>query len=226
MRVAVIGRGKAGSAVITGLGCEQIHDIYHSTNLVTVDKLQGADVVIVFVPGMHFATILPILIKANIPVVCGVTGFDWPERWQQRLIQPWICAHNFSLAMYFVRQCLGILGKIDKVVSESTFALTETHHADKVDAPSGTALHWRDWLGQDCEITAKRTGDVKGFHQLAIDLPFETITLSHNSKNRQLFAQGAIWAARYLQTHDLPKGSYGFHDILSRAIESKDPANE
>ena len=217
MKVAVIGRGKTGSAVITGLGSQQIQDIYHSTNPVTVDKLQGADVAIVFVPGMHFAKILPILIKSNISVVCGVTGFDWPERWQQQLSQPWICAHNFSLAMYFVRQCLGMLGKIDKIVPQATFALSETHHLDKVDVPSGTALHWRDWLGQDCEIKAKRAADVKGFHELVIHLPFETITLNHHTKDRQLFAQGAIWAARYLQTHELPKGSYDFYQILDQA---------
>ena len=50
-----------------------------------------------------------------------------------------------------------------------------------------------------------------------VDLPFETVTLSHNTKDHQLFAQGAIWAARYLQTHHLPKGSYDFYQILDQA---------
>lgn len=218
MKVAVIGRGKTGSAVIDCLGKDNIHDIYHSQNPVTAEKLRGADVAIVFVLGTHFASILSALVAADLPVVCGVTGFAWPEHWQAALTQPWVCGHNFSLAMYFVRQCLGQLGKLDQVVPEAQFALSETHHIHKVDAPSGTALHWRDWLGQDCDITAKREGEVKGFHELTVDLPFETITLNHNAKDRQLFAQGAIWAARYLCEHTLSPQVYDFYQMLDDAI--------
>ena len=218
MKVAVIGRGKTGSAVIECLGKDAIHDVYHSQNPVTIDGLKGADVAIVFVPGAHFKSAFRVLETADIPVVSGVSGFTWPEGWQARLTKPWIRSLNFSLAMYFIRHCLGTLGKITRVLPEAQFALSETHHVKKLDAPSGTALYWRDWLGHDGEIVAKREGDVKGFHELMVELPFETITLNHKAKDRQLFAQGAIWAARYLCEHNLPPKAYDFYQILDDAI--------
>ena len=94
----------------------------------------------------------------------------------------------------------------------------EIHHTKKLDGPSGTALSWREWLGNkaDINVTFERIGDVVGDHQLTIDAPNEKITLRHEAKNRAIFAEGAIWAAKYLDNNDLSPGVHYFEDITNK----------
>ena len=82
--------------------------------------------------------------------------------------------------------------------SDYQFALHETHHQQKVDGPSGTALSWEEWLGEKIDISFDRTGDIVGDHQLTLNTPFEKIYLRHEALDRNIFAQGALWAANHL----------------------------
>jgi 4-hydroxy-tetrahydrodipicolinate reductase len=89
----------------------------------------------------------------------------------------------------------------------------ERHHADKKDAPSGTAIaiqHLiRETSGQreGFEITSFREGDVVGLHEVVLESSADRIYLCHDAKSRRGFAEGAVRAAEWLT------GKKGFHDF-------------
>ena len=78
----------------------------------------------------------------------------------------------------------------------------ERHHAQKKDAPSGTALVLQKMLrkkgAQEVEIISFRDGDTVGLHELALESANDSIRLAHDSKSRRGFAEGAVRAAEWL----------------------------
>ena len=90
----------------------------------------------------------------------------------------------------------------------------ERHHAQKKDAPSGTAIALqrivRDASGAELEITSFREGDVVGMHELVLDSPNDTIYVCHDAKSRRGFAEGAVRAAEWLLGK---KGFFEFKDV-------------
>ncbi len=224
MKVAIIGRGKTGQAVIDYLPETQVSGVYSRENPVTVAALQAADVAIVFVPGAAMDALIPILLAAEIPVICGATGIDWPAALSEQMaaVQTrWIMASNFSLGMSLMRRCIKLLGRASQILPNPDFHIHEVHHVHKQDTPSGTALSWQQWLNQPCEVTAEREGDVKGVHVLTVETPAERMTLKHESLDRQLFAQGAVWAAHYVLSkagHSLAPGMHYFDEIIDELL--------
>jgi 4-hydroxy-tetrahydrodipicolinate reductase len=96
--------------------------------------------------------------------------------------------------------------------------VVETHHAAKKDAPSGTAIMIEraaaHALGREIAITSVRTGHVPGTHELLFDGPFEQLRLTHEARDRRVFADGALVAARWLASTTAP-GVYTMQDVLS-----------
>jgi 4-hydroxy-tetrahydrodipicolinate reductase len=80
--------------------------------------------------------------------------------------------------------------------------LVETHHNQKLDAPSGTARALADRAaraaGKPLPITSIRVGSVPGTHEVIFDGAFEQIRLEHIARDRRVFATGALTAARWL----------------------------
>lgn len=101
-----------------------------------------------------------------------------------------------------------------------TCSIMETHHTRKKDAPSGTALRLsraaRDGgaLINDADISALRVGDVVGTHTITFTGAAEVIELTHRATSRDLFAQGAIDAAKWLAGR--PPGWYTIEDVLAQ----------
>jgi 4-hydroxy-tetrahydrodipicolinate reductase len=222
MKIAVIGAGKTGGEVVKLLSSEQVAGVYDDFNLPTVEKLKQADVVIIFAPGSAVAELMPVVLEAKILAVWGSTGFVWPDNLNEQLKKQsvkWIVASNFSLGMNLIQQCLKVLSKGSKLMDSPSYHIHEVHHIHKKDKPSGTALTWKKWLGVDCDITAEREGDINGIHELTLKSNFESITLKHEAHSRALFAQGALWAAKYLFTHSkLEDGLYQFADIVEEEL--------
>ena len=90
----------------------------------------------------------------------------------------------------------------------------ERHHAQKKDAPSGTAATMQKLLQEDggsiVEITSFREGEVVGMHELTLDSPLDEIYLCHDAKSRRGFAEGAVKGAEWL---DGRKGFFEFKDV-------------
>lgn len=213
MKFAVIGTGKTGGKVTEILDEDQVVGPFDSTNKPTAEKLSNADAAILFVPAPAVDEIVDPLMNSGIPAAWGTTGYEWPEDLDKQLKEKnikWLKASNFSLGMNIVRRCLKVIGQSSSVLNEPSFHIHEIHHTQKQDAPSGTAISWEQWLGNDAKITSERKGDIKGIHQLEVKTDTESIMLKHQAHDRKIFAEGAVWAAEQLVSGDI---EYGFHDL-------------
>jgi 4-hydroxy-tetrahydrodipicolinate reductase len=140
------------------------------------------------------------LLQSKLPVVSGSTGVDFPQTLDADLKKAgakWILARNFSLGMVLAHKAITLLSRANDVFGDrAQFTIHEVHHTKKLDAPSGTAKAWAEWLAKPTEITWERKGDVVGLHQLSVSTGSEVITLTHQALDRKLFAEGALWAAK------------------------------
>jgi 4-hydroxy-tetrahydrodipicolinate reductase len=220
-KFAVIGTGKTGGTVAEQLGESAIS--FDENNKPTPEKLSEADGAIIFVPGAAAEEIVSILLETDIPAVWGTTGYQWPKELPDRVKEigsRWVIGSNFSLGMNLVRKSLNILGKGSEFLDGPKFHIHEVHHVHKQDAPSGTALSWRDWLGKEASISSDRQGDVKGIHELHLKTRGESIFLKHEAHDRSIFAEGAIWTANYLLDHpEIDPGVYPFSELFDRAFK-------
>lgn len=93
--------------------------------------------------------------------------------------------------------------------------LIETHHNQKKDLPSGTALSLEKTLrakGKTPTIHSIRSGQIVGIHELIFNTTEEKISFTHTSHSRDAFAKGALAAAAFLLKQ--PPGLYGMDNLL------------
>lgn len=196
---------------------------FDSSHPPVLEKISECNVVVSFLPGDAFVNYLDLLLEAGKPVVTGSTGFEWPKDFEQKLEErslTWIRAHNFSLGMNVVREMIKKMAYLDDLFDDGSFSMHEIHHTHKKDAPSGTALTWKEWLGKEVKITSERTGDIVGVHQLQFDCRDEKIKLSHEAKDRSIFARGAVWAAKMVvQGEDLEAGLLDFNQLVKDKLD-------
>lgn len=150
---------------------------------------------------------LPRLAARGINVVVGTTG------WQ---------AHEGALKAEAARAGIGVLAAANFSLGMNLFTLLaeeaarrfgphadfgawihELHHAAKKDAPSGTALMLQAAMAgagyaRAIDVAATRAGFIPGTHTIGFDGPSETVTLTHQVRDRGVFARGALEAARWL----------------------------
>jgi len=94
--------------------------------------------------------------------------------------------------------------------------ITETHHRFKKDAPSGTALEVKRQIqsrfgSREIPVASVRAGYIPGTHELGFDSEADTIVLRHTARGRQGFAEGALFAARWVVGR---KGLFSFAEVL------------
>jgi 4-hydroxy-tetrahydrodipicolinate reductase len=227
VKIAIIGNGKMGKA-IAGLAGERGHVIHTVVTRVensggralTRERLSGADVVVEFTRPDAVVENLERLIELGMPVVTGTTG--WMEQLPRitALVQQrgsaLLHAANFSVGVHLFFHAARDLARRFRGRSEYTVSIHEEHHAAKVDAPSGTALLlqrqlWAEEPGRRFPITSVREGDAPGNHTLIYEGAFETVSLSHITRSRQVFAAGALAAAEWLPGHT---GVFTFEHML------------
>ncbi len=220
MKIALLGSGKTGGKI------SEIHSetiVFNQKNKPTVEALKECEVIISFLPGEAFLSYLDIMIDSGLPVITGSTGFDWPEDLDLKLKEKklhWVYANNFSLGMSLVKTLIESLGEGADLFKDPTFSIHDIHHKKKLDSPSGTALSWRKWLGHSAKITSERTGDVVGEHQLEMKTENESIKLTHEAKDRTIFASGALWSAnQILSNTNLPFGLIHFNDVVIQHLK-------
>ncbi len=213
MKISVIGTGKTGGKVVELLG-ENLAYAFDENNPPTIQKLKESDVVIIFVPGDVVSEILDLVLESGTPTAWGSTGFVWPANLDERVKKAqtkWVLANNFSLGMNIIRHTIKKISEGSEILDNPTFKIHEIHHIHKKDAPSGTALSWKEWLGREVEVTSSREGDVNGIHELTVSTAREEITLKHDALDRSIFAEGAIWTAEQLvKNQQLSDGVHTF----------------
>jgi 4-hydroxy-tetrahydrodipicolinate reductase len=182
------------------------------------------DVAIEFTEPAAAVANLHACFAAGVPVVSGTTG------WYDQLPAvraacdaaggAVLFAPNFSIGVQLFRRLVADAARLAAAAGAGFAAhLVETHHDRKKDAPSGTALQLaadaRAAGGGVLPITSVRVGHVPGTHELVLDAPFETITLTHTARDRQVFAAGALLAARWLVGR---RGVFTFDDAWSDLV--------
>lgn len=152
--------------------------------------------------------------SSGTPLVIGTTGWDTDLLLDLGPEQRVLVAPNFSLGLALVLRLARVLGGYavsGLVADEVDLAVTDTHHRHKADAPSGTALALRRALatgaGRDphhVQTTSLRLGEVVGEHEVVAASALETLTVRHTAHRRELFATGALTAARWLADRTTP----------------------
>jgi 4-hydroxy-tetrahydrodipicolinate reductase len=185
--------------------------------------LNGADVAVEFTVPHATPSNVRALIAAGIPVVVGTTG------WYGELAAisdevkskggSMLAAANFSLGVNIFEQITETAARLLGTAPGFSAQIVETHHAAKLDAPSGTAATLRKsasaaWGRGEIPITSIRTGSVPGTHEFIFDAPFETIRLEHTARDRRVFAEGALVAAGWLIGKH---GVFTMRDVLGAA---------
>jgi len=236
MNIAIIGYGKMGKT-IEAIAAQRGHEVVlkiNSSNLHEFDAahLQNVDVAIEFTgPDGAFENVMK-LIAHHIPVVCGSTG--WNTQMQNAIDAcinenvGFIWASNFSIGVNLFWEINKKMAEIMKPHTEYQISITETHHTQKKDAPSGTAITtaeqildinpiWDSWkLGDDVKtgqmpIIAHRIENVPGTHIVKYGSEIDDISLTHIAHSREGFALGAVVAAEFIKDK---KGFFGMQDVL------------
>jgi 4-hydroxy-tetrahydrodipicolinate reductase len=222
MQLLILGRGKTGS-LVADLARERRHHVQvlagaDNANAcsLTPDFLAPFDAAIDFTSPAAVVGNVEACVRARKNIVIGTTG------WYDQL--PRLCelvlAANTGL-LYGSNFSIGV-NLFFEIVRAASAAMNfeysgqifERHHAQKKDAPSGTALVMqemiRDLTRQELEIVSFREGDAVGMHELVFNSPADRIYLCHDAKSRRGFAEGAVRAAEWLVGKS---GVYDFRKI-------------
>lgn len=159
-------------------------------------------------------------VQTGRPMVIGATGISSADRTQIEAASqkiPLLYTPNFSLGMALLRKLARDAARYFH--ADADIDLIETHHTQKKDAPSGSALMIARAI-QDERADAKpclhsiRSGSIPGTHELNFNTAEEEISLIHTVHSRNAFAKGALAAARFLSTQ--PPGLYDIDSLVGK----------
>ena len=222
MKIALIGYGKMGKA-IEEIAIAKGHEIVlkidvQNNHEFTLENIKLADVAIEFTgPHSAFENVKK-CIELGIPVVSGSTG--WLDKWAE--IQS-LCNDKKGTLIYSSNYSIGVnlffelnkqLAKLMEPYQDYDVSMTEIHHTEKKDAPSGTAIslaeqilenigHKKQWTNApslspaDLVITSERVDPAPGTHIVSYDSPIDSIEITHTAHTRKGFASGAVLAAEF-----------------------------
>ena len=191
-----------------------------------------ADVIIDFSYPGNLDGILARAKRDNAAVVIGTTGYTEEQLAKLREASKELRvmhSSNFSVGVAILRKAVEMVAPALK--DSFDIEITETHHNQKVDAPSGTAkmllkavdpddsfdhIYGREGItgarGREIGIHALRGGTVAGEHSVFFFGQDETLEFRHSAASRRIFAAGAVRAARFVATQ--PAGLYNMDDVL------------
>ena len=224
MLVLVLGKGKTGSLVAEvarerghGVRALDINENIHASAL-TAPNLAGVDVVIDFTAPEAALENMRAVLSLGLRMVVGTTG--WYARLgemkalAQRRGGALLYGTNFSLGVQKLFRLTADLARLDGY----QFAIRETHHTSKLDAPSGTALTLKEIIqtarpATEVPIFSERIGDAKGEHVVTARSAFDVLELRHDAHSRRGFAEGAVRGAEWVSGKS---GSWDFREIFDQ----------
>jgi len=218
-RLLLVGHGRMGRLV------ESLAPEYEFQVVGVVDSRGGApdawpaaDVAIDFSVADAVPATVAAMAARGTPIVIGTTGWQACEARVRESAAGIgvVAAPNFAIGVNVFLAVAGRLGRL--MASQPSFGgwIHELHHAAKKDAPSGTALAIERRLRAegytaDVPIASTRAGAIPGTHTVGFDAASETITLTHQARDRAAFARGALLAARWIVGK---RGWYSMTDVL------------
>lgn len=220
MKLLLIGHGRMGQLVesLAGEAGFEVAGAVSSRN--ANDHWPAADVAIDFSVAAAVPANVSRLAGQRIPIVIGTTGWQEHEAAVRAAAADAgigvVAAPNFAIGVNVFLAVAERLGAL--MAAQPSFGawIHELHHAAKRDAPSGTALAMeqrlrRQGYAAEVPIASTRAGAIPGTHTLGFDAASETITLTHQARDRAAFARGALLAARWLPGR---QGWFSMTDVL------------
>jgi len=236
LNIALIGYGKMGKEIHEIIK-ERNHNvplIIDISNLNEIDNLKNynIDVAIEFSNPVSAMENIRKCFLQNIPVVCGTTG------WHSRMDEikqlcldsnhTILASSNFSIGVNLFFEINQVLSEYMNKYKQYNVEITEIHHTQKLDSPSGTAIvlankiiekleRKTNWVSEkqahenEIKIFAERIANVPGTHIVNFDSDIDSIELKHTAKNRKGFATGAVLAAEYIYDK---KGWFDMKDLF------------
>jgi 4-hydroxy-tetrahydrodipicolinate reductase len=212
MRVAIVGFGKMGRE-IEAMAARRGHDVVWTLSRadnaggagLTPERVAGTDAVFEFTAPDSAVENLLALAKSGSSVICGTTGW---QRELPRISEAFargggalVHAANFSVGVRLFYEVARAAGERFPRAGYAGYVVEE-HHAEKRDAPSGTAKTIAAMVTEACgaggaalPITSVRAGTIPGTHRLVFESPEDEVELVHRARGRAGFAKGAVWAA-------------------------------
>lgn len=239
IKLAIVGYGKMGK-MIESLAPEtdfKITGKYDVINPVKDHLKNETDVAIEFsTPGSVMDNI-ELLASKGINIVCGTTGWYNKAGEVKEIISKYntgfIYASNFSVGVNIFFNAVKDLAKLINNYRQYEISIIETHHTQKLDKPSGTAIRAAEYLLEninhkdkfvndsntpkpdELNIVSIREENVVGIHEVKLESEADIITLKHSAKSRRGFAEGALMAAKYIHGK---KGFYKFEEVFNSLV--------
>ena len=236
MKIALIGYGKMGKA-IEEIAIQRGHTIVltideNNPGDFTKENVNAADAAIEFTgPHSAYGNVKK-LIDFGIPVVCGSTG--WLEKLDEikkictEKKGTFLYASNFSIGVNIFFEINKRLASLMAAHSDYEIGITEIHHTQKKDAPSGTAItlaeqvlenipRKKSWVNHisdntdDLEILSERIDPAPGIHKVKYSSAIDDIEIIHTAHSRKGFALGAVIAGEFIYTK---KGIFSMKEVL------------
>ena len=236
MKIALLGYGKMGMA-IEEIALQRGHEIVLKVNIDnlednTIENIRKADVAIEFTgPESAFDNVKR-CIDAGVPVVCGSTGwlhqFEEAKKYCNNKNGALLYASNYSVGVNIFFALNKTLAALIAPHKEYDVVVTEIHHTQKKDAPSGTAITIAEqiletldqktkWVNtksnnpEDLVILSERIDPAAGTHRVLYHSDIDDIEIIHTAHNRKGFATGAVLAAEFIRDK---KGIFSMSDVL------------
>ena len=182
-----------------------------------LDKIKEVDVIIDFTPMTDKTELLGFVCKYKKTIVIGTTGLTTE---QVEIIKKASCeiaivySPNMSVGINLI---FDLIKQAAAQLKNYKVKIIEAHHIHKKDAPSGTAKQLASIIESQTnhtvdDIEAIREGEIVGDHEIIFESDVDTISLSHKAKNRDIFAKGALEAAKWVVNK--PAGLYNMQDVL------------
>jgi len=236
LTIALIGYGKMGKA-IEAIALKRGHTIglkidIDSASQFTKENLQRCDVAIEFTSPHSAVENIISCLNAGVPVVSGSTG--WLARWQEVADHvaatngSLVYASNYSVGVNIFFEINQLLARLMDQQNDYDVSLQETHHTEKRDAPSGTAItlaeqvlanlgRKKEWVNQQSSspytlsIISERIDPAPGTHKVKYSSTVDDIEIIHTAHNREGFATGAVLAAEFIKGK---KGIFSMKEVL------------
>ncbi|MGY3053889.1 4-hydroxy-tetrahydrodipicolinate reductase [Pedobacter sp. UYEF25] len=243
MKIALLGFGKMGQ-LIEQIAQQRGHEIVLRISIdnpfdLTNENLQKADVAIDFSTPDAVLKNIYACFDANLPLVVGTTG--WYGKLQEvkndcdKSNSTMLYGSNFSIGVNLFFKLNKFLAKLMNEYPAYDVQLEETHHTQKLDAPSGTAItlaegiienvdRKNEWVNQLTDVPAvvspkinqlliesNRVNNIPGTHAIVYSSEVDDIAITHTAHSRSGFALGAVISAEWLQNRN---GFFNVADIF------------
>lgn len=224
--------------LLGGLDSKVSHNLPYRIYTDIESIFEKPDVIIDFSVPEATINLLPYCIQNNVSIVIATTGFSKEQQEKILDASSKIAIFQSANMSYEITLISDIIAKLSKKLQDAEIEIVETHHNQKKDAPSGTALLLADSINKannmnysyefnrmqktskrdskEIGFSSIRGGNIVGEHSVMFFTPNETVEIKHTAYSRSIFAEGAIKAALFLADQRAcgNTGMFNMNDII------------